>query len=187
MIVSVREELADAQAALDGEEADGILLVGGEVGKERKQAGFQVMRLRRRLDRAREPRQVHRGRAPHHGRVVAAELRKEGAQVLLRRGRHAAVGRGEEAARRDARREPVAAGQAPQQRHKVLEQVVGAELLADLVEGLERLLAHRGLLDGRERLERKQQRGGVRWAAHIAHKVAELIGKRQQDFILVIH
>lgn len=56
----------------------------------------------------------------------------------------------------------------------------GAGRAACLAEGLDRLVAHEGLLDRREQLERLQQRRCVRRASHVLDKVAQLVRQRNQ-------
>ena len=82
---------------------------------------------------------MRRSRAPHHRRIVAAELSEEATHVLLSRGWHTAISGGEEAASRNARGEPIATREPADERYEGIEQLVGAELPADVVKGVERL------------------------------------------------
>jgi hypothetical protein len=72
------------------------------------------------------------------------------------------------------------------ERHKMVEQMLGRQLAANFVERLDRLLAHDRLLDRRERLERREQRDGVRSAADKVDEVAELLRQCQKHLILVV-
>ena len=60
------------------------------------------------------------------------------------------------------------------------------QLLPDHAEGLHRLVAHHGLLDLRQVLERRQQLVRVRRAPHIGHELAQLLGHGKQHLILVV-
>lgn len=98
------ERARERAARLDGEQAHAVLLVGGQVGEQRQELARRVLAL----DGARKGAEPLRRRAPHHGRLVVAELPVQLPQLGARRGGRACVGRREEAARRHARREPLA-------------------------------------------------------------------------------
>ena len=72
------------------------------------------------------------------------------------------------------------------QRHEVLRDARVGQRLGDLAERLDGAVAHDRLLDLAQVFERRQQVVRVRGAADVGHKLAELLGHRQQHLVLVI-
>eukprot|EP00900_Chrysochromulina_parva_P005307 jgi/Chrpa1/14778/Chrysochromulina_OHIO_Genome00020852-RA len=64
--------------------------------------------------------------------------------------------------------------------------MLSAQLLRDVIERVDRLVANDRLLDCGEGLERRKQRARMCRAAHVLDKVAKLLGKREQHLVLIV-
>ena len=180
--VVVLEERRDDHARLDGQQAHRVLLVLGERVEQRYELVLDVLEL----DHLDELAELGRRRAPHHRRVVAAQVAEERAQLHLGRVGDARVAHADEAARRRARSEPVALRQPLDHGEEVLLEVDVRVLGRQQAQRVDRLVAHHRLLHRRQALQRTQQTVHVLGAADELRELAELLGQREQHLVLVV-
>ena len=128
----VVERLGDGDERVDDEEADGILVVVGELAEDGHELGDEEV-LGQRLA---EPAKLLGGRAPDHGRLVGAERRERAPELVLGAGGRLGVARGVERRRRRARGEPVARREPLDDRHVELLDLARRQVPAHLVQRL---------------------------------------------------
>ena len=177
------ELLGDGDHGVDGQEADRVLVVAGELAEGGEEVLDELV-VRELLGERAEL--LGRG-SPRHGRVVVAQLGEHLDELVLDRARRLGVRGGEQGRGRGARREPLAGCEAADERDKVLVDLVLRQEGAHGVGRLGGLVAHERLLDAGEVLEEREDGVGVVGSADVLDEgCAELFCEGDEDLVVVV-